>query len=58
MAVTTQTLIRKIQALPPEKLGEVEDFVDFLAAKSCRLAAIDRLLATTLPPSKQPAFRR
>jgi hypothetical protein len=31
--------------LPPERLGEVEDFVDFLAAKARRLAAMDRLLA-------------
>jgi hypothetical protein len=41
-----QTLLEKIQALPPERLGEVEDFVDFLAAKTRRLAAMDRLLAT------------
>jgi len=27
------------------RLGEVEDFVDFLNAKSRRLAALDRLLA-------------
>ena len=42
---TAQALLEKIQALPPEQLGEVEDFVDFLAAKSRRLAAFDRLLA-------------
>jgi hypothetical protein len=41
----TQALIEKIQALPAERLGEVEDFVDFLSAKSRRLAAFDRLLA-------------
>jgi hypothetical protein len=40
-----QGLLAKIQALPPERLGEVEDFVDFLNAKSRRLAALDRLLA-------------
>jgi hypothetical protein len=40
-----QALLEKIQALPPERLGEVEDFVDFLAAKTRRLAAMDRLLA-------------
>lgn len=40
-----QALIEKIQALPPERLGEVEDFVDFLAGKTRRLAALDRLLA-------------
>jgi hypothetical protein len=44
-ASTAQALMEKIQALPPERLGEVEDFVDFLAAKTRRLAALDRLLA-------------
>ena len=29
----TQMLIEKIQALPPERLSEVEDFIDFLAAR-------------------------
>jgi len=38
-------LMEKIQALPPERLGKVEDFVDFLTAKTRRLAALDRLLA-------------
>lgn len=40
-----QALMEKIQALPPERLGEVEDFVDFLAAKTRREAALDRLFA-------------
>jgi hypothetical protein len=30
----SQALLEKIQALPPERLVEVEDFVDFLAAKA------------------------
>ena len=29
-AVEEQTLLQKIRALPPEKVTEVEDFVDFL----------------------------
>jgi hypothetical protein len=41
----TQALIDKIKTLPPERLGEVENFVDFIAAKTRRLAALDRLLA-------------
>ncbi len=45
MTANAQVLIEKIQALPPERLGEVEDFVDFLAAKTRRLRALDRLLA-------------
>ncbi len=40
-----QALIEKIQALPPDRLSEVEDFVDFISAKTRRLAALDRLLA-------------
>ena len=33
---TTVPLIEKIQALPPEKLVEVEDFVEFLLQKDDR----------------------
>lgn len=38
-------LIEKLKALPPERRAEVEDFVDFLTAKTRKLAALDRLLA-------------
>jgi hypothetical protein len=38
-------LIAKIQALPAERIAKVEDFVDFIATKTRRLAALDRLLA-------------
>jgi hypothetical protein len=47
---TPQALLEKIRALPPERLGEVEDFIDFLSAKSRRLAALDRLLAVAPAP--------
>lgn len=40
-----QSLIDKIKMLPNERLSEVEDFVDFIATKSRRRAALDRLLA-------------
>jgi hypothetical protein len=40
-----QSLISKIRTLSPQQVAEVEDFVEFLAAKSKRRAAIDRLLA-------------
>ena len=35
-----QSLIEKIKALPPERLDEVEDFVDFIASRAleCSLA--------------------
>jgi hypothetical protein len=44
-AQAEQLLLEKLKALPPERRAEVEDFVDFLTAKSRKLAAIDRLLA-------------
>ena len=49
--------MEKIQALPPERLSELADFVDFLAAKTGRLAALDRLLAIA-PALEAGATRR
>ena len=40
-----QVLIEKLKRLPPQQRAEVEDFVDFLAAKTKKRAALDRLLA-------------
>lgn len=40
-----QALLSKIKALSPQQVAEVEDFVEFLAAKAARRAALDRLLA-------------
>lgn len=47
-ATVGQTLISKIRTLTPQQLAEVEDFVEFLAAKSRKNAALDRLLAIAL----------
>jgi hypothetical protein len=44
MPSRTQTLIDKIEALPADRVAEVEDFVEFLSAKTQRLAALERLL--------------
>lgn len=41
----THSLLMKIQALSPERQSEVEDFVDFLSAKSRRQAALNSLLS-------------
>ena len=41
----TKVLMAKIKALPADRLAEVEDFVDFRATRTRRLAALDRLLA-------------
>lgn len=40
-----QSLMTRIKTLSPQQVAEVEDFVEFLAAKSRRRAAFDRLLA-------------
>jgi len=44
-ATVEQSLITKIKTLSPQQVAEVEDFVEFLATKSKRRAAFDRLLA-------------
>lgn len=40
-----RNLISKLRALSPQQMAEVEDFVEFLATKSKKRAALDRLLA-------------
>lgn len=44
-AVVEQALLAKLQRLSPQQVAEVEDFVEFITAKSTRRAALDRLLA-------------
>lgn len=44
-ATVEQSLMSKIRALSPQQMTEVENFVEFLAAKSKKRAAMDRLLA-------------
>ncbi len=57
MSPTEQVLIEKIRQLPPRRLAEVEDFVDFLRTREERAAAgvrlgesLARLDALNLPP--------
>ena len=40
-----ETILQKLKQLSPERLAEVEDFVEFLAAKDRREQAIQRLRA-------------
>jgi hypothetical protein len=47
----TQVLLEKIQALPPERLSEVEDFVDFIAAREQ-----ERALTRAASAASAPAF--
>ena len=44
-AVVEQSLIARIRTLSPQQVIEVDDFIEFLASKSKRSAALDRLLA-------------
>ena len=43
-------LIEKINALPPDKIAEVENFIDFLAHRD------DRLLVEAASRISEPAF--
>ena len=44
-AVVELSLILKLRVLSPQQVAEVEDFVEFLAAKSRKRQALDRLLS-------------
>jgi Protein of unknown function (DUF2281) len=44
-ATVEQALLSKIRSLSPQQVAEVENFVEFLSAKSKKNAALDRLLA-------------
>ncbi|MEW6327240.1 MAG: toxin-antitoxin system, antitoxin component, Xre family protein [Thermodesulfobacteriota bacterium] len=48
-----EVLIKKIRALPPEKIAEVEDFVDFLRGRN-----EDRLLTQAAAKLSENAFRK
>jgi hypothetical protein len=38
-------LIQKLQELPPQQIAEVEDFMEFLADRANKRAALDRMLS-------------
>lgn len=52
-ASAQQSLMSMIHTLSPQQVAEVEDFVEFLAAKAKKRAALDRLLA--IAPTLQAA---
>jgi hypothetical protein len=45
MTDTPETLIKKIEALPPEQISEVEDFVDSIAAREKHTRSLTRAAA-------------
>ena len=50
-ADVSQVLIAKISALPPERIAEIEDFVDFLRTRDA-----DRALGRAALAASEPAF--
>jgi hypothetical protein len=55
MPSDTKTLIAKIEALPPERIAEIEDFVDFLRARE-QQRALPRAAAASACPLPNRAF--
>jgi hypothetical protein len=51
MPDVSKTLIKKIAALPPERIAEIEDFVDFI-----RLREQERSLTRSAAAASAPAF--
>lgn len=51
MSPATQALIEKIEALPPDRLSEVEDFVDFI-----RMRDQERAITRAAASASAPAF--
>ena len=49
---TEQLLLAKLKALPPERLAEVEDFVDFLTSRDP-----ERWLSNAAAKASESAFR-
>ena len=57
-AAVDPSLISRISTLSPQQVAEVADFVEFLAARQSRQAALERLLeiAPALEQAGAPAF--
>lgn len=53
MPPDTRALIDKIQALPAERIAEIEDFVDFIAARTQ-----DHTLIRAAAAASMPAFAK
>ncbi len=51
MSATEQVLIEKIRQLPPQRLAEVEDFIDFL-----RTREDNQRLTQTATHASEPSF--
>jgi hypothetical protein len=45
----TQTVLAKLMALPPERLREVEDFIDFLQQRSAAKGGVEPAALADFP---------
>ena len=48
-----ESILEKLKALPPERVAEVEDFVDFL-----RVRAEEQRLVKSATKASEPAFKK
>ena len=48
-----ESILEKLKSLPPERVAEVEDFVDFL-----RVRAEDQGLVKSAAKASEPAFKK
>lgn len=53
MNATPEALLEKLKALPPDRLAEVEDFIDFVCTR-----AQDRALTALALAASEPALAR
>jgi hypothetical protein len=51
MSTNAEALLTKIQTLPVERIAEVEDFVDFIAAREQ-----ERVMSRAAAAASEPAF--
>jgi hypothetical protein len=49
MSVDAKTLIEKIEALPPERIAEIEDFIDFIRMREQGQALVRAAAAASSP---------
>jgi hypothetical protein len=54
MPSDTKTLMEKIAALPPERIAEIEDFVDFIRLREQERALTRAAAAASVPAGVYP----
>jgi hypothetical protein len=49
MSINIRALLQKIDALPPDRIAEVEDFLDFLCLREQERALVRAAAAASIP---------